>query len=112
MSTILRCINDSGVKYDLDLLEDIPFKLDISAIESGNIGTVFGVSSQKLTLPPSNNNNEFFGNLYDVGATPSTSFIKTVPCQVLQNGQEIFTGKLYLDEIALKEICNLLNYNY
>jgi hypothetical protein len=98
--TILRCINDNGVKYDLDLLEDIPFKLDISAIESGNIGQAFGVSSQKLVLPPSKNNNEFFGNLYDVGSTPSTSFIKTVPCQVLQNGTEIFTGKLYLESVV------------
>ena len=98
--TILRCINDDGVKYDLDLLEDVPFRLDISAIESGNIGQAFGVSSQKLTLPPSTTNNEFFGNLYDVGATPSTSFIKTVACQVLQNGIEIFTGKLYLESVV------------
>ena len=72
--TIIRAINDDGVKYDLDLLESIPFRLDISAIESGDIGKVFGVSSQKLTLPPSKTNNEFFGNLYDIGATPATSF--------------------------------------
>src|SRR6056300_1578898 len=98
--TILRCINDLGEKYDLDLIDNIPFKLDISAIESGDIGQAFGVSSQKLTLPPSNNNNEFFGNLYDVGASPSTSFIKTVPCQVLQDGTEIFTGKLYLESVV------------
>ena len=98
--TILRCINDLGVKYDLDLIDNIPFKLDISAIESGDIGQAFGVSSQKLTLPPSNNNNEFFGNLYDVGSSPSTSFIKTVPCQVLQDGTEIFTGKLYLESVV------------
>ena len=52
MSTILRAINDNGVKYDLDILEEVPFRLDISAIESGNIGQVYGVSSQKLTLPP------------------------------------------------------------
>ena len=98
--TILRCINDLGVKYDLDLLDNIPFKLDISAIESGNIGQAFGVSSQKLTLPPSETNNEFFGNLYDVGSSPSTSFIKTVPCQVLQDGTEIFDGKLYLQSVV------------
>ena len=96
---IIRAINDEGVKYDLDLLESIPFRLDISAIESGDIGKVFGVSSQKLTLPPSKNNNEFFGNLYDVGATPSTSFTKTVPCQILQDGAEVFNGKLYLDSV-------------
>ena len=100
MATIIRAINDKGDKYDLDLLENIPFTLDISAIESGNIGQAFGVSSQKLVLPPTNNNNEFFGNLYDVGSSPSTSFIKTVPCQVLQDGTEIFTGKLYLESVV------------
>ncbi len=97
--TIIRAINDNGVKYDLDLLESIPFRLDISAIESGDIGKVFGVSSQKLTLPPSKNNNEFFGNLYDLGATPATSFTKSVPCQILQDGAEVFNGKLYLDSV-------------
>ena len=100
MAVILRCINDNGQKYDLDIIEDIPFRLDISAIESGDIGQVFGVSSQQLTLPPTNNNNEFFGNLYDIGATPSTSFTKTVPCQVLQDGNEVFTGKLYLENVT------------
>ncbi|NBT51888.1 MAG: hypothetical protein EBT12_10115 [Marivivens sp.] len=100
MSTILRAINDDGVKYDLDILEEVPFRLDISAIESGNIGQVYGVSSQKLTLPPTKNNNEFFGNLYDVGATPAASFIKTLPCQIIQSGAEIFTGKLYLDSVV------------
>jgi len=36
--TILRAINDDGVKYDLDLKDNPDFKLDISAIESGDIG--------------------------------------------------------------------------
>ena len=98
--TILRAINDDGVKYDLDLKDNPDFKLDISAIESGDIGKVFGISSQRLTLPPSKTNNEFFGNLYDVGSTPSTSFIKTVPAQVLQNGIEIFSGKMYLENVV------------
>ena len=100
MSTILRAINDNGVKYDLDILEEVPFRLEISAIESGNIGQVYGVSSQKLTLPPTENNNEFFGNLYDAGASPAASFIKTLPCQIIQSGAEIFTGKLYLDSVV------------
>ena len=100
MATILRAINDEGVKYDLDLMENIPFKLDISAIESGNIGKVFGVSSQTLTLPPSKTNNDFFGNLYNVGSSGEVAFIKTIPCQVLQDGIEIFTGKLYLESVV------------
>jgi len=100
MTSILRATNDNGVTYDLDLLNDVDFKLDISAIESGQLGKVFGVSSQRLALPPTKTNNDFFGNLYDIGATPSTSFIKTSPCQVLQSGMEVFTGKLYLESVV------------
>ena len=65
MATILRATLE-GVKYDLDVFEDVEFRLDISAIESGDIGQVFGVSSQNLELPPSDRNNQFFGNLYDL----------------------------------------------
>jgi len=104
--TILRCINDDGVKYDLDLKDNPDFKLDISAIESGDIGKVFGISSQRLTLPPSKTNNEFFGNLYDIGSSGNTSFIKTVPAQVLQNGIEIFSGKMYLENVVTDNVGN------
>jgi len=51
MATILRAYNDNQEKYDLDLYNEESFRLDISAIESGEIGTVFGISSQKFSLP-------------------------------------------------------------
>ena len=56
---ILRAINEDGVKYDLDVLENADLKLDISAIESGDIGDVFGISSQAYALPGNENNNKF-----------------------------------------------------
>ena len=96
---ILRCTNDDGTKSDLDLFQNEELLLDISAIESGDIGQIFGVSSQNFALPSSKTNNEFFGNLYNVSATPAVTFTKTVPCQVLYNGGEVFTGKLYLDNV-------------
>ena len=97
--TILRATNDDGVKYDLDIFEGDDFKLDISAIESGDIGKVFGVSSQTISIPPTSTNNEFFGNSYNVGATTTMAFTKTLPCQVLQDGIEVFTGKMYLQDV-------------
>ena len=99
----LRCINDNGVKFDLDLFQNEELRLDISAIESTEIGEVFGVSSQTFALPGTTNNNEFFGNLYDLGSTPATTFTKTVPCQVLYNGARVFTGKLYLSDIVTNQ---------
>ena len=101
--TILRAYNDQGQKYDLDVFNEEAFLLDISAIESGDIGQVFGISSQTFALPATNNNNEYFGNLYDLGADPSTSFIKTQPCQVLSDGVEVFSGNIYLDNVVTDE---------
>ena len=113
--TILRAYNDLGLKYDLDIFGEQQFLLDISAIESGDIGKVFGISSQAFALPSTDNNNEYFGNLYDIGATypsgslPSqvdstpTNFTKSFPCQVLSDGQAIFSGVIYLDSVITDE---------
>lgn len=100
MATILRAYNNDGVRYDLDLFNEEDFLLNISAIESGDIGKVFGISSQQFSLPATDNNTEYFGNLDNLGAQPATSFIKTLPCQVLSDGQAIFTGNLYLDSVV------------
>ena len=115
MATILRAYDNLGQKYDLDVFNEAEFLLDISAIEAGDIGKVFGITSQAFALPPTNNNNAYFGNLYDLGATfPSgslpnqsdstpTSFTKTQPCQVISDGQAIFKGVLYLESVITDE---------
>ena len=103
MSVVLRCTNQDGVVADLDILEEVDLKDDISAIETGEIGEVFGISSQQFALPNTKTNQDFFGNLDNLGATPSVGFIKSVPCQVLYNGMEIFTGKLYIKDIITNQ---------
>ena len=100
---ILRCKNESGVTQDLDLFQEDELTLDISAIESGELGEVFGISSQAFALPGTHKNNLFFGNLFDLGITPATGFTKTIPCQVLYNGDEVFTGKLYIENVITNQ---------
>ena len=97
---ILRATNDNGTVVDLDVLEsDQPILLDISAIENATIGDVFGVSSQTFSLPGTDKNNAFFGNLFNLGATPSVALQDSIPCQVLTDGQAVFTGRLYITDI-------------
>jgi hypothetical protein len=97
---ILRATNDDGVKVDLDVLEsDNPILLDISAIENATIGDVFGVSSQTFSLPGTDKNNQFFGNLFNLGSTPAVALQDSIPCQVLTDGQAVFTGRLYITDI-------------
>jgi hypothetical protein len=96
---ILRLTNDKQEVVDLQPIEDIDLRLDISAIENTEIGVSFGISSQEFAIAGDNAANIFFGNLYNLGATPAVALQNSVDCQVLNNGQETFTGKLYIRNI-------------
>lgn len=87
-------------KVDLDVFEaGTDILLYISAIENTDIGNLFGVSSQTFSLPGTDKNNQFFGNIFNLGAESNVALQKSVDCQVLNDGDEIFTGKLYIVDI-------------
>ena len=109
-SVILRAINDNGRKSDLEIVNVPDFLLDISAIELGDIGKVFGISSQTFSLPGSDINNQFFNNVFDLGATPAVALNKSVPCQVLVDGEAVYTGKLYISDVISDDWNNVV-YN-
>ena len=96
---ILRCTNDEGVVQDLPVQENLDLLLDISAIENATIGDVYGISSQEFAIPGTDLVNQFFGNLYNLGATPSVALQNSIPCQVLLDGAEVFKGKLYINSV-------------
>jgi hypothetical protein len=107
---VLRAFNDKNQKFDLEVIDDVALKLDISAIEAQEIGEIFGISSQTFTIPGTDNSNQFFNNVFDLGTTPAVAFSKTVPCQVLVDGQAVFTGKLYIAEVISDDDNNII-YN-
>jgi len=96
----IRAFNDKGQKYDLPILENVGLNLDISAIEAGSIGSLFGISSQNISIPGTDTVNQFFNNLFDLGTTPAVAFYKSVPCQLLVDSEEVFTGRMYVDNIT------------
>lgn len=85
--------------YDLDTFEDIPFRLDVSAIQNNSIGSNFGIASQNITLPGSKNNNQFFNAAFNVNSPNARGFKRSIPCQVIQNGMGVFTGNLILNDV-------------
>ena len=99
MSVILRCTNDNGVVQDIQVQDQIDLRLDISAIENATIGDVYGISSQEFSLVGSNEVNVFFGNVWNLGATPAVALQNSIDCQVLLNGAEVFKGKLYIKNV-------------
>jgi len=98
-SIVLRVRDNYGVEATLDILQEAELLIDISAIESGEIGELFGLSSQEFMLPGSDNNNKFFANMYDIGATPSIALNHTIYASVLLDGQEVFAGRMYVNDI-------------
>ena len=96
---ILRCTNDNGRVADIQVQDPIDLRLDISAIENTTIGDVYGISSQEFSIVGSNEVNDFFGNLYNLGSTAAVALQNSIPCQVLLDGGEVFRGKLYIKNI-------------
>jgi hypothetical protein len=103
MAIVLRATNDNGVIADLDVRQDVDLRLDISAIENTDIGEIYGVSTQTFALPDTPINNQFFGNLFNLGATPGVALQNSIPCQLLQDGVEIMNGKLYIVDITTNQ---------
>jgi hypothetical protein len=111
---VLRCTNLIDEKVDLEVLQNIDLRVDVSTIEVSDIGESFGIASQEFVLPGTDVNNNFFGNLYNLGSTYTTgsqaNFTNTIPTQVLYNGAEVFTGKLILNDVVTDQR-GYTNYN-
>lgn len=88
--------------FDLDVDQATsPLKLDISAVEIGELGTNFGIGSQQFALPNTPTNNDFFNYAFDIGSDESGfTFQKSFACQILVDGGSIASGKLYFDSVT------------
>lgn len=96
---VIRAKDNFGNVADLDVLQEAELRVDVSAVESGDLGEVFGISSQEFMLPGTDNNNAFFGNIFNLGAEPSIALNHTVFASVMVDGNEIFSGKMYINNV-------------
>jgi len=88
--------------FDLDVDQSTtPLKLDISAVEVGSLGDIYGIGSQQFTLPNTPVNNDFFNYAFNINAEEAGfTFQKTFTCQILVDGGVIASGKLYFDSVT------------
>ena len=107
--TILRVIYDDQT-YDLELKDDIPLRLDVSAVEVGSIGDFFGVGSQSFTLPGTEKNNKFFKHAYNIGADDVPAFYNTITAYIIYDGETLLRGQFLLTEVITDEGSNI-TYN-
>lgn len=101
-NTIIRVIYE-GATYDLDIDGNIPLRLNVSALESGNVGEIFGVGSQTFTLPGNKKNNRFFNHAYDIGVTDVPAFYNSITGYIIYNGETVLRGQFYLLKIIRDE---------
>lgn len=109
MDTIIRVFYE-GSTYDLQLSEDIALRLDVSAVEAGEIGSFFGVGSQEFFMPGTKDNNKFFAHAYKLGSDDIPGIYNTVQAYVIKKGDTILEGQLQLIEIVTDENSEYTSY--
>lgn len=99
---ILR-VQYQGSTHDLPVDQDVPLRLDMSAVENGDIGTFFGIGSQTFSLPGTREVNRFFNHGYDISIDDIPGMYNSIPCAVIHNGETLLQGQLILEEIVTRE---------
>lgn len=99
---ILR-VQYQGLTYDLPVDNEVPLRLDMSAVENGEIGSFFGIGSQKFNLPGTREVNRFFNHGYDISIDDVPGMYNSIPCAVIHNGETLLQGQLILEEIVTRE---------
>ena len=89
-----------GKTYDLDIEHDIPLRLDVSAVENGDIGNFFGVGSQAFELPGTKKNNRFFKHGYEIGTEGIPAFYNSIQGYIIYNGETLLEGQFQLLEVV------------
>lgn len=97
--TIIR-VEYEGSIYDLDVLNDSPIRVDISAIENDAIGEVFGAASQNFTLPGSRRNNRFFKHAYKTNSLDVPALNESVRATVITDSDTMLEGSMFLEEVS------------
>ena len=97
--TIIRVVSE-GQTYDLEILDDIPLRLNISATEVGQVGNLFGIGSQTFTLPGTDATNKFFKHAYNLGAGDVPAFYNTIPAYIIYQGETLLRGQFILLDVT------------
>lgn len=94
---ILRIVKD-GVTHDLQVDKNVPLRVDMSTLESQQIGKLFGIGSQEFNIPGTNQSNAFFDFAFNPGTDTAVGMYNTLPVSVLLNGDVVLEGQIQLIE--------------
>lgn len=103
ISDIILRVKYNGATYDLNVDKQVPLRIDMSAVEVGEVGEFFGVGSQTFALAGTKENNRFFNHAYDVAQDDVPAMYNTLPCSVLLNGETMIVGSVTLLSVIAGE---------
>ena len=87
INELLLRVEYEGSTYDLIVDNEVPLRIDMSAVESQELGKFFGIGSQTFNLPGTKDTNRFFNYTYDVSTDDIPGFYNTLECSVILNGE-------------------------
>lgn len=99
---IIRVVKNNQVS-DLIVDRDIPLRLDISTVESQELGKFFGIGSQTFNIPGTKEHNRFFEYAYDLSNDKIPGMYNILPCSILLNGDTVLNGSFTLQNIITSE---------
>jgi len=103
INELLLRVQYEGATYDLPVDNEVPLRVDMSAVESGELGKFFGVGSQTFNLPGTKITNRFFNHAYDVSQDDIPAMYNTIPCSVILNGETVIIGALQLISVVTSD---------
>jgi|DEB0MinimDraft_6_1074348.scaffolds.fasta_scaffold00094_5 hypothetical protein len=98
----------SGNTYDLETFRDEPFNVNILLQDLSDISRAKGSHTQRVRLPLTQQNRQFFGDVHDPGAFHDSngringrySLKQRTPCKVYYNSLMLLDGYIQLKEVV------------
>jgi hypothetical protein len=103
INELLLRVEYEGSTYDLIVDNEVPLRIDMSAVESQELGKFFGIGSQTFNLPGTKETNRFFNYAYDVSTDDIPGFYNTLECSVILNGETVLIGALQLVSVVTND---------
>ena len=103
IDNIVLRVTSQSVNYDIEVDNTIPIRMDMSTVEAGKIGKVFGIGSQTFKVPGYLTANKVFNFAFDIAQDNAVGMYNSMPVTVLSNGDTILEGRLAVNECIVSE---------
>lgn len=101
---IVQYCNITEVKEaELDLYDDVNLPLNFSIADIRYLEKRNSSYSKDFTIPGTKKNNRIFNHIFEIDSDSAFNPKKRIPCYVLQDGIEVFSGSLQLNGVDVNK---------